>query len=319
VTPVLIGNHRPGSKRWHAARAKGIGASEIAAVLGLHPWQSPFSLHHRKAGSFADEFADSPAIHWGHRHEALIADEWAVLNPWATVKRCGTYARHDDPWMTASPDRLVVDDETTVAVVEIKTARTADEWGPDGSDEIPVHYRCQVMQQMHVMEVPVAYVAVLIGGSDFRTYTIDYDPAEAAMLADAGRAFWQSVQDGTPPPLDGSDSTSVTVRRLHPDVEDTEEVIDDDLAAEYLSAVAAAKESDAAKAAATNRMLDAIGSARVAVDSTGRKVATRSVSTPKRFDRDAFRREYPDLESKFTVVGEPAVRLTPSRIKETKS
>ena len=319
MSPILLGTPEPHSDEWHAMRANGIGASEIAAVLGLNPWLSPFTLWHVKAGTVEPDRAGNAATYWGTIHEPAICAEWARLNPWADVQWCGTYARADEPWMTASPDRLVVDDETTVAVLEAKTARSADGWGPDGSDEIPVHYRCQVMQQMHVMEVPVAYVAVLIGGSDFRTYTIDYDPAEAAMLADAGRAFWQSVQDGTPPPLDGSDSTSVTVRRLHPDVEDTEEVIDDDLAAEYLSAVAAAKESDAAKAAATNRMLDAIGSARVAVDSTGRKVATRSVSTPKRFDRDAFRREYPDLEAKFTVVGEPAVRLTPSRIKETKS
>jgi len=317
VTPVLIGNHRPGSKRWHAARAKGIGASEIAAVLGLHPWQSPFSLHHRKAGSFADEFADSPAIHWGHRHEALIADEWAVLNPWATVKRCGTYARHDDPWMTANPDRLVYDSEADdrdelQAVLEIKNTRHADGWGPDGSDEIPVHYRCQVMQQMHVMEVPVAYVAVLIGGSDYRSYTIDYDPAEAAMLARAGRAFWRDVQAGIAPPIDASQATTDTLKRLHPDVEDTEVMVDADLAADYRAALLAAQEADRTKQAATNRLLDAIGPGRVAVDPAGVRLATRSVSTPSRFDRAALKRDHPDLESQYTVAGQPAARLTPN-------
>lgn len=318
MSPILLGAPPTHSDDWHAMRASGIGASEIAAVLGLNPWQSAFTLWHRKAGMDADH-VDNAATHWGGRLEAVVCDEWGQLNPWADLQPGAVYARHDEPWMRAIPDRLVVDGETTVAVLEAKTARFADGWGPDGSDEVPVYYRAQVVQQMHVMEVPVGYVAVLIGGSDFRTYTIDYDPAEAAVLVDAGRAFWQSVLDGVPPDVDGSTSTGETVRRLHPDVDDVDAMIPADLADEYRRAVAAARAADAAKDAAANRLLAAMGSARVAVDPDGVKVATRSVSTPKRFDRKAFAREYPDLDRKFTVTGDPSVRLTPSIPKETTS
>lgn len=312
MAPILLGKARPHSKRWHKMRAQGIGASEIAAVLGLSPWQSPFSLWHAKAGTVTRDDIDSPAIHWGHRHEALIADEWAIRNPWADVKRCGSYARHDDPWMTANPDRLVYDCGDLAAVLEIKNTRYADGWGPAESDEVPVQYRLQVMQQMHVMEVPIAYVAVLIGGSDFRQYTVDYDPAEARMLADAGRAFWQSVRDSAPPPIDASDATTDTLKRLHPDVEDVEVAVDFNLASQYRAALVAAQDADREKAEATNRLLDLIGSGRVAVDPAGVRVATRSVSNPSRFDRAAFKRDHPDLEAQYTVTGSPSVRLTPN-------
>lgn len=318
MSPILLGSAVPQSEEWHALRHDGIGASEIAAVLGLSPWLSPFTLWHVKAGTVEPDYSGNAATHWGTLHEPTIAAEWAREHPWADVQQSATYARHDDPWMLANPDREIVDGAELVGVLEIKTARSADGWGPDGSDEIPVAYRCQVMQQMHVMEVPVAHVAVLIGGSDFRCYTVDYDEAEARLLADTGRAFWQSIADGTPPDIDASASTATTVRRLHPDVDDTECPVPADLAADYRAAVAAAREADAAKEHATSRLLDAMGSARVAVDPDGVKVATRSVSTPQRFDRAALRKEHPDLEKKYTVAGQPAVRLTPSRT-ETKS
>lgn len=312
MSPILLGNARPNTKRWHALRANGIGASEIATVLGLSPWDSPFSLYHRKAGNVPDDYTDNPSTYWGKRHEGPICDEWARRNRWADVKRTGSWARFDDPWMTANPDRLVYRDDELAAVLEAKTARYADGWGPDESDEIPVAYRCQVMQQMHVMEVPVAYVAVLIGGSDFRTYTIDYDPAEAAYIARTGRAFWRSIQAGNPPDIDAAESTTQTLKRLHPDVEDTEVMVDVDLVTQYRAALREATAAERDKAEATNLLLAAIGDARVAVAPDGTKVATRSVSTPKRFDRAALKRDHPDLEGQYTVIGDPSVRLTPN-------
>lgn len=318
MTAILVGEHPPHSPEWHALRHTGIGASEIATVLGLNPWQSPFSLWHIKAGNVDPDLEGNAATHWGTIHEPAICDEWARLNPWAEVRVCGTYRHPDEPWMLANPDRLVHDGDDLVGVLEAKTARYADGWGPDGSDEIPVHYRAQVMQQMHVMGVPVAYVAVLIGGSDFRSYTVDYDPGDAAHVVEAGRAFWQSIADGVPPDIDASEATGQTVRRLHPDVEDVDVLVDTDLADGYLTAVAAVKDAERVRDGYVNRLLDAIGDGRVAVTADGVKVATRSVSIPKRFDRKAFAAAHPDLEQQYTVAGEPVVRLTPT-VRKTKS
>ena len=35
MTATLIGHFEPGSPEWHAARATGLGGSEVAPVLGL--------------------------------------------------------------------------------------------------------------------------------------------------------------------------------------------------------------------------------------------------------------------------------------------
>ena len=46
MKPVII---KPSSHdEWLAEREKGIGASEVAAILGLSPWDTPFSLWLKK-------------------------------------------------------------------------------------------------------------------------------------------------------------------------------------------------------------------------------------------------------------------------------
>src|SRR3990172_13295607 len=60
---------------WRAARRKGIGATGVAAILGVHPWKSPLDVYLDKRG--LTQFAPSPAqaemMEWGHRHERAIA------------------------------------------------------------------------------------------------------------------------------------------------------------------------------------------------------------------------------------------------------
>src|SRR5258707_705781 len=82
----------------------------------------------------------------------------------------------DRPWQMATPDRLVDEvwfepdnspalireERRLLATLECKIDGGSDGWGEDGSDEIPVHYRCQVLWQMDVMDVTTGYVACLL-------------------------------------------------------------------------------------------------------------------------------------------------------------
>src|SRR5262245_52949583 len=60
---------------WLEARRKGIGASEIAAVLGISPWESPFSLYWRKVNGW--DYEPSSEMEWGTRLEPVIAEKYA--------------------------------------------------------------------------------------------------------------------------------------------------------------------------------------------------------------------------------------------------
>jgi predicted phage-related endonuclease len=50
MTPILLPKHELHSEAWHEARRSRLGGSEIAAVLGLSPWQSPFSCGTSRPG-----------------------------------------------------------------------------------------------------------------------------------------------------------------------------------------------------------------------------------------------------------------------------
>ena len=51
----MIETLTPASRtEWLALRTDTIGASEIAAILGVHPWLSPYELWARKSGLLPD-------------------------------------------------------------------------------------------------------------------------------------------------------------------------------------------------------------------------------------------------------------------------
>lgn len=295
---------------WLAARRKGIGASEIAAVLGISPWESPFSLYWRKVNGW--NYEPSAAMDWGNRLEDAIAQAYADrhVDDWL-VERAGLM-EGPEPWILATPDRLLttpVPDEqrcyrvppgvplmSTLAVLELKTAHSAhDGWGETGTSEIPVTYRAQVQWQMLVVGVQWAHVAVLIGGSDYREYEVLRDERDIAVMVEAGRRFMARIENGDPPPLDDHHATLATVKRLHPDLDDdaTAEV-DEQMGANYLRACRAYKVAEKAKARYETLLRDQMGRAKRAVTPSGRKVATRTVSeiAASTVVKAAHRRDY---------------------------
>jgi putative phage-type endonuclease len=283
---------------WLAARQHGIGASEAAAVLGLSPWESPFSLHWRKRGVLGG-VEESEQMRWGTILEEPIAAEFARRHPTVRVERVGLCASLSRPWQLATPDRLIVDPDegcdcpvagcrrtgvctaggAVTAVVECKIddAHHAYAWGEEGSDDIPVQYRCQVMQQLDVLGVELAYVAVLIGGTDYREYIVEYDEAEARLIRDADAAFWADVQAERPPEVDDSPATARALRALHPTVEDREQLVPAGVARRYLNAVRAERRAEQRRRGAENQLRARLGAARRAVLPDGTRIATRSV------------------------------------------
>lgn len=271
MSAVLLGDYPPDSPEWHELRTRGIGASEIAAVVGLSPFESPFSLWHRKKGNLPGPDPANPLFYWGHALEPLVAQRYSELHPDASIRPCGTFAHSERFWQIANPDRLIA----PRGVLEIKTTRYADNWGPSGSTDIPLHVRCQVMQQMDVMGCGHADVAVLIGGNDYREYRIDYDQADATALREAGTAFWDSLQTDDEPPIDASWETYEAVRVLHPEIdEDVDVEIDPILYASYSQLKQIADAANEAHRQAKSALLNAMGNARRAL-TDGRPVLRR--------------------------------------------
>lgn len=215
---LVIDTLTPGSPEW----LKRMSASKIAAVVGLSPFESPFSLWHRMAGTIPPDTGND-ATRRGHylepgvtawfrdQHPELIVDD--VQETWQHATR---------EWQVASPDALLYPDDHAepqpVALLEVKTASDDSEWGQPGTDEIPPYYAAQVQWQMDTVGVDRAHVAVLLPRLRFAEYVVDYNPTDVAFLRGRAEEFLTSLALNRPPQGDGSDHTYEALRYLHPDI-----------------------------------------------------------------------------------------------------
>lgn len=180
--------------QWLAARRAGIGGSDVAPILGLSKWRTPLDVYLDKRGELPEQ-EDNAAMHWGRTLEPIIRQEYANQTG-ATVTVPDSILAHPQyPFMLASLDGVT----DALRVFEAKTARASEGWGEPGSDEIPDAYALQVQHYMAVTGYQFADVAVLIGGSDFRIYTVAADHELQDEIIQACRVFWERVESGNPP------------------------------------------------------------------------------------------------------------------------
>ncbi|MER7623885.1 lambda-exonuclease family protein [Streptomyces sp. NPDC126503] len=271
-TGVLLGQYSPGTPEWEQARAGlCITATEISAVVGLSPWQSRFSLWHKKAGLPTPPFQPDPAVEWGNRLEDAVARKFADEHGMA-LHETGTWRHRDRDWQRATPDRIGDD-----CLVEVKTSPFGEGWGPTGSDEIPVYYRCQVQWQMDVTGYRTTHIALLVSGHDYREYTIAYDEADAQILREAAERFLDDVRRGNRPPIDGADATYQTIRVQPDGREDRDVEIPFGTVCRWDQAYEQHHAAEAQLAAVRSEVLDLIGNGYRAV-CEGRRIAYRAVN-----------------------------------------
>lgn len=189
--------HRFHSRQdWLDFRRHSIGASDAPAVLGVCPYRT--ALH-----VWLDKTRDRPVREeplpvtdprtLGQVLEPAVAELYARRTGNQVAERgWAVYSHPTAPHLTCSPDRLVYRaDNGESFPLELKTSASWDGWGPDGSDFVPLHYAVQVRQQLHVLGLPYAELAVLIGGCDLRIYRFTARPETQTRLSDRLTQFWR--------------------------------------------------------------------------------------------------------------------------------
>lgn len=200
---------------WLEFRRAHIGASDVAAVLGISPWSSPWSLWASKVGLLGEE----------DENEVMEAGRWLELSiaPWFT-HRTGLHVigaqtvveAADDPLASCTADGFVVDTpvsaiDDALGVKEIKTAGFGRPWDP-----IPAHYQAQAQWSMYVTGLQKVWFAVLMGRR-LDVHELDRDDGEILFIKSRVDRFWsEHVATGTPPPTDGHDATLRAIAEVYP-------------------------------------------------------------------------------------------------------
>lgn len=202
-----------------ALRQKGLGGSEIAAVAGIHPYRTKLDVYLEKIG--LRELVENRYTEWGNRLEHALGLAYAdrlQTGDVVMLDQPGTIVMKAHPWVLATPDfTLRNDPEPRGLECKVRGVYDSHRWGPDGTDQVPDEVAAQCHWGMLVTGFTRWDVAVLLGGNDFRVYTLHYDPEIAKHLLNLGHAFWfEHVVAEKPPTLDGSKSAQHFVKRLFP-------------------------------------------------------------------------------------------------------
>jgi len=283
--------------RWLEVRRDTIGASDIASIMGVPgAYGTPTTVYWSKVSG--DTQPATLAMELGNYLEEFVAQKLREARPDWAVQPGGLYVNAERPWMSATFDRLVFtggSPDGMVAPAQIKTATTAEGWGQDGTDDIPVHYLAQGLWEMAVGGFSkVVFPVLFLQARQLRIYEIPWDEdAEKdvlVMLAEAA-GFRERILLQRPPPVDWRPQTTAALKRVFSCTEDREVEIAEEFELDLRIAKATLQDAKMQYGLMENRLRARMGSAARAVSRDGRLVATRSISPVKEHVRKAGTRD----------------------------
>lgn len=300
----IISTAPQGSDEWLQARKGGIGGSDVGALLGVNPWRSALDVWRDKVG-MDEGFAGNQRTEWGHRLEPVVRAHYADTHPRTWVDEVpGVLAHPDIPEARASLDGLVNDTDGQ-RILEIKC--TGQSW-----DQPPDSHVMQVMWYMAVTGIPVADIAVLTRGNDYREFVVEYDPALGNMMLAAVQEWWTlHILAGVMPEVDPVRDRDRLADLWTPDPTLPAAVVGHDLAAQLRDAKAAAAAAKTDLEVVTAQVQIAMQCATAAVDPDGEAVAKWVGSKGREsIDTKALAAVLPDVAAKFMRTGKPGRRFT---------
>jgi len=295
----------PGLTRteWLVERRKGIGGSDIAAILGLSDYRTPLQVWLDKV--HGDDEVDRPEWEWGRRLEDVVARKWADEHPDITVYAAPQLIWDGvEPIAFASPDRLL----SGGGVLELKTAdsRVAHRWD---DEQVPDEYLMQLQWYLGVTGAQRGWIACLIGGRRYVERHVERDDRLINAMRERAAKWWADhVEALVPPPATPPDDDRF-MARAYPASERTEVTLDADTLAlvEDARSIKGVIDNLADDHARKVTLIkERLGAATDGLGPDGEPLVTwRPRKGSTRVDTRRLRDEYPDLYTALATEGEP--------------
>ena len=262
---VFVGAFDNHSDEWHAARAAGIGGSDVSKIVGVNPWESAYTLAAKRLGLIPSEISQNNAMEWGTRLEPVILRKFIEEHPELEIHdNVGTWTHKDRDWQIANPDAIFETEDGELGIVEIKTARL-DDWVNDkGEPAVPIYYATQVQWYLQTFGFARAYVAVFFRtDASYKEFVVEADKFEQDTNLAAVVDFKKYLDTQTMPDFSAPfTSTLQTTREMHSEIDDELEVELGDLGMYYSLAVAEAAKHEEHLNELRARVIDAMGKAK---------------------------------------------------------
>ena len=190
---------------WLEHRRKSIGGSDAAALLGLNPYCSAYSLWAEKTGQvIPEDISDKESVRLGNDLEEYVAKRFAEATGKKVRKDNHIIYNSEYPFAHANVDRVVVGED---AGLECKVTSSWENLQKCRDGDYPDMWYTQMVHYMMVTGKSKWYLGVLCLGHGFFYFEIVRNEAEIAALATAEQQFWQNVEMKKAPALDGTQAT----------------------------------------------------------------------------------------------------------------
>lgn len=222
-------------------RSKGIGASEIGAIMGCDPFRSAADVWLEKTGKLTDWDGNEATERGNLLEPALIGFAEQTLG--VELERNVSLVHPKYPVLMATLDAFARPQNISI---EAKSSIKVEEWGEIGTDEVPKRVILQCQAQMGVIGPAARYVMIPFLQPRYLVFTIyqvERDAELIEMVQEAALTWWDKhvVRDTRPDNFKPSMEILKRIRRDPSSVAEIESKIVDQFEADNEKAKAAIK------------------------------------------------------------------------------
>lgn len=194
--------HPKTEKDWLKVRSKGVGASEVASVLGINPYQTPYQLWLQKTGQ-AEPFKGNEHTEAGKEFEEPIARLFEKKTGHRVIKRSAgdvVYQLKEKPHILCTPDRrLFLKDRKGQGLLECKLTNKHI----TSVEDMDPRFGAQLVYQLGIVGFDIGFLAVLPFSRKLVDLPIEFTDTQREFfrfMVEKVDEFWlKNVMENIPP------------------------------------------------------------------------------------------------------------------------
>lgn len=174
------------------ARRNRIGSSDSAAVVGVDPWKSRADVYFEKIAD-TDDIPNKMSIRIGNAFEPVLV-AWAAEELGIEIEVNVNVDAHPTKILAANLDARGVGTACRIGI-EAKTTSLPEEYGEQGTDQVPDRVIVQALHQCEVAELDIVYIPVLLARRDrlvIEMFRIPRNEAGQKAIVDRDVEFWHN-------------------------------------------------------------------------------------------------------------------------------
>lgn len=307
---------------WLDERRKGIGGSDVAAILGESKYASPLKVYKDKVDNVHTDASDKVFVRKGKDLEGFVRTQHCIPyfkeHGFEVIHPQHIFVNPTIPWIRANLDGLAIPctnefgfregpDKNIVIEIKWVSEWAEDAWNNGTYDNIPVHYYMQVQTYMAVTGAKKAIVFALFDSTwEVKRFEIKRnDTVINRIIKETEKFYKHHMLMKIPPAITASlDSDELTeiVKSTDVPMSKTEDAEMNVLIAEYLESKAAERDLSKLTSTLKDQIIQKHLEGKCPKDSIF-KVSLKAVSV-KRFDTDKFKSDNEALYNQYITNSE---------------